>query len=163
MQTTYRIEYLNGLWHRFRYIIKDSDRPLYQIRRTGRRRYRQFENEFSQVIFHIAAISIKSIDGKQTIATIDINRKIIQTSFGNIHLINLDLIKRTFDLQFNDSTIVHVTTENSRLTHNEYQVKMKYIGKQYHEFILAIFILVHSVLERLQNPIAYPSLLINPV
>jgi hypothetical protein len=151
MQQFYQFDYRSAPWNTFRYIIKNNDIPFYQVRRTGFRKYRQFEDINNKILYYIGATKIKSIDNEQILANVQMNRKIIETIYGNFTLTNLDISNRSYILKMNDEIIAQI----KRKGRSTRIIKMKDINEQYQSFIFALIILIDNVLERILSSITY--------
>src|SRR5690242_16349844 len=109
MQKLYQLDYQSAPWHTFRYTIKNKNIPLYQVRRSGFHKYRQFEDVNNNLLFYIGATTIKSIDNEKILANIQINDKKIETVIGNFILTDLDLFQRSYTLKMKNNIVAKVT------------------------------------------------------
>jgi hypothetical protein len=154
----YQLNFQSAPWRRFRYIIKDKDpsnTPLYRVRRSGFRKYRQFEDMNSKVLYYIDATTIKSVDTVQkTLATINLQTRMIETTIGNFTLNDLNLSQRSYILKLNDNIIAQVKAKD-RLKHDQFLIEMKQIDEQHPGLIFALLVLINSVLERIEDPIMH--------
>lgn len=152
---TYQLNSQSLPWHRYRYTIKTNDTsntPLYQVRRTGFRKYRQFEDVNSKILFYIGIKTIKSIENEQTLAIIKPDGKTIETTIGTFTLNDVNICQGSYILKLNDIIIAQV----SRQKHSQFIIEM---NQQYQAFIFAILVLINSSFDTIQNPTIHSHLI----
>ena len=71
MHVSYQLDHRRAPWHPFRYIIKSEDGLLYQVRQTGFRKYRQFEDGINhRILYYIGMMTIKSTEDEEILAKV---------------------------------------------------------------------------------------------
>ena len=145
---TYQLKSQSLPWHHYRYTIKTNDSSstlLYQVRRTGFRKYRQFKDVNNKILFYIGVKTIKSIENEQTLAEIKSDGKTIETIIGTFTLNDVNISQGSYILKLNDIIIAQVT----RQKHNQFIIEM---NKQCQLLYLLILLLIrYKILQVVQS------------
>lgn len=156
MSIFYQIDHQTAPWNTFHYTIKYQDLSLYQIRRCGFRKYRQFEDMNKKILYYIGVTTIKSNDKKTILAKIQIKKNFIETIVGNFILTDMNISQRSYILKLNNNIVAKITRK-CHFTYDQFSIEMGNILEEHQRFIFAIVILINSVLNRIQSPIAYSN------
>ncbi|CAF1141476.1 unnamed protein product [Adineta ricciae] len=156
MQQSYQLESRNAPWKKYRYTIKSNDiwnATYYQVRRSGFRKYRQFEDGNEKILFYIGFKAIHSVDDKETLANVQIDKKLVETVIGNFTLSDLKILDRSYVLKINDNIVAQVKI-NKHSWHDQFTIEMADIDNEYQAFIFALLVLIDSILQPMSRPVS---------